>query len=398
MIPPVNELRVTSLLAELVKIESINPRLVPGGSGEKQIAEFIRDYLAKAGIETHIWEVDRGRSNVVGLLRGTGTGKTLLINAHLDTVSVEGMDDPFSGQIENGKLYGRGAADDKGGIAAAIEALITLKEMGVSLEGDFIVAGVADEEYSSLGTEELLRKYSADGCIIAEPSRLSQGLNLGIGVGSGGYVWAEIETLGKAAHGSMYWDGIDAIEHMGYVLVELSRLKKKLAAQPPYTNPLATHQSRYHPSLHAALIKGGVDLATYPESCVLSLERRLVYGETFEQVREEINGILARISSSLPGFQAKTRVLFERNPWEAEQGPLLDILFDQTRCELGESPAIYSVNGWDDGALMSKAGIPTVVFGPSGDCWHASGEYVDLKSLVRCARILTQVALRFCGS
>lgn len=392
----INEQRVTHLLSDLVKIESINPDLVPGGSGEKEIAAFLGSYLEGAGIEARVWDAAPGRPNVVGILRGTGGGRTLLIDAHTDTVSVEGMADPFSCRVEGGKLYGRGAADDKAGVAAAVEAIIALKESGVQLSGDVIVAGAADEEYASVGTEALVKEYRADGCIIGEPSRLSQGLNLGIGVGSGGFVWAQIETQGVAAHGSLHQVGVDAIEHMGPVLIAFSDLKKRLLAQPAYRNPLATYQAEHNPSLHASLIEGGVDLATYPERCLLSIERRLVYGETFDQARAELDDVLARAADGLANFQAEARVLLERAPWEAEQGPLLEILTAEVTAELGTPPARYAVGGWNDGALTSGADIPTVVFGPNGDGWHASGEHADVESLVRCARVMARTAIRFC--
>jgi acetylornithine deacetylase len=392
----VNEQRVTQLLGSLVKIESINPTLVPGGSGEMKVASFLVDYLKENGIEAKLQIAAKGRPNAIGILRGTGGGKTLLMDAHLDTTSVEGMEDPFSGFIWGGKVFGRGAGDDKGGVAAAMEALIALKESGLQLAGDVIVAGVADEEYGSIGTEMLVKEYKADACIIGEPSRLSQGLNLGIGVGSGGYLWAEIAVAGKAAHGSLYDVGIDAIEHMGSVLQALTSLKKSLLNGPPYSNPLATFRSEHRPSIHASQILGGTDLATYPDSCLLSLERRMVFGESFEKVKAELEELLAYGSNQFPGFQATLKVIFERAPWEAQPGPLLEILEAEVTKELGFKPQRYAIAGWNDGAITSLAGIPTLVFGPNGDSWHAPGEYAETEGLVRCARAMARTAAQFC--
>jgi len=185
--------RVTKLLQEMIRIESINQDLVPGGSGEKKVAEFTASFMSDAGLDAFIQKTGTDHYNAIGVLRGKGEGRNLLIDAHLDTVSIEGMQDPFSGRVDNGKLFGRGAADDKGGVAAAVEAAIAIKEAGMQLAGDLIVAGVSGEEYASEGSEALINLYKdhANGCIIGEPSRISQGLYLGIGVGSGGYAWMD---------------------------------------------------------------------------------------------------------------------------------------------------------------------------------------------------------------
>jgi acetylornithine deacetylase len=398
MLLEINEQRLTKLLGEMVKIESINPDLVPGGSGEKEVAEFTANYMSDAGLEAYIQEIIPGRCNAVGILRGTGGGKTLLIDAHLDTVSVEGMKEPFSGRVDNGKLFGRGSGDNKGGVAAAVEALIALKEAKVNLSGNVIVAGVAGEEYASEGTEAFISKYRdvADGCIIGEPSRMSQGLYLGLGVGSGGFVWVEFETKGERAHGSLYKYGIDAIDHMGAVLSEIAKLKQNLLSREPYVNPMANHGATLNPSIHNSLIQGGLDLATYPDLCRLSVERRMVYGETFELVRHEMEDVIKNTSSQVPGIELEMRILFEREPWEAQNGLLFEIAHDELERELGQTPSRYGIAGWNDGAISSSAGIETIVFGPSGDDWHGSNEFVDLKSLHKCAYVMARTAQRFC--
>jgi acetylornithine deacetylase len=398
MNPEINERRLTRLMSEMVKIESINPDLVAGGSGEQKVAEFTANFLKDNGLEASIQQIAPGRCNVIGVLKGTGGGKNLLIDAHLDTVSVEGMDEPFSGRVEDGKLFGRGSADDKGGVAAGVEALIALKESGICLKGDVIVSGVAGEEYASEGSEALIKKYqgTVQGCIIGEPSRMSQGLYLSIGVGSGGFVWVEFETRGNRTHGSLFRIGVDAIDHMSVILQSISQLKQRLIHQKPYVNPLADHGAELNPSLHNSLIKGGFDLATYPDLCTLSIERRTVYGETFAQVREEIDQIMRSAKETIPNFNGSARVVFEREPWEAQKSQLLSTIEEEAAKELGKAPLHYAVAGWDDGAIASNAGIPTVVFGPSGNNWHGLGEYVDIASLHKCARVMANSAIRFC--
>jgi len=394
----INPTRLTQLLQEMVRIESMNQDLVPGGSGEQKVAEFTANTMQDAGLEASVQETGPGHYNAVGILRGTGDGQKLLIAAHLDTVTVEDMPEPFSGRLENGKLFGRGAADDKGGVAAAVEAAIAIKESGLRLSGDLVVAGVSGEEYASEGSEAFIRTHGegAAGCIIGEPSRLSQGLYLGVGVGSGGYVWIEYIVRGRRAHGSLYQAGVDAIDHMRFILDRLALLKQRLIARTPYVNPHANVAACWNPSLHNALIGGGLDLATYPDSCKLSVERRTVYGETFEQVRREVDDVLAEARQACPGLQVEARILFERNPWQAQKGPLLDLVTHELKALTSRPPMLYSVGGWDDGAIASDAGIPTVVFGPSGDDWHGPHEYVDLASLYQCAQVMANVAAHFC--
>jgi acetylornithine deacetylase len=394
----INQDRLTKLLQEMVRIESINQDLVPGGSGEKKVAEFSANFMNDAGLEAHVQQTGPGHYNAVGILRGTGGGQNLLIDAHLDTVSIEGMAEPFSGRVDDGKLYGRGAADDKGGVAAGIEAAISIREAGIRLTGDLIVAGVSGEEYASEGSEAFIDTYKehACGCIIGEPSRMSQGLYLGVGVGSGGYVWIEYLTRGQRAHGSLYQVGVDAIDAMQVVLKKLAGLKQRLISQEPYVNPHANIATTWYPSLHNSLISGGHDLATYPDFCKLSVERRTVYGETFELVRQEVDQIVADALLENSALQVECKILFERNPWQAQKGPLLDTLLEEVQTITGKQPLIYSVGGWDDGAISSAAGIPTVVFGPSGNDWHGPNEYVDLASLHKCAQAMALAAARFC--
>jgi acetylornithine deacetylase len=394
---PIDQERVTSLLSELVRIESVNPFLDPVGSGEGQIAEFVADFLTGAGIPAELHEVSPGRSNVLGTLAGTGGGPTLVLNAHLDTVSVRGMQDPFTPRQVGDRLFGRGSCDDKSGVAVGIEVLIALKELGVPLAGDVVFAGVIDEEASSLGTEALVRQVRADGCIVLEPSLMSKGLIHAIGIGSGGFVWADIETQGRAAHGSLHQVGIDAIAHMGAVLSALSQSSSRLLSLPPYRFPLANHHEGHKPSLHNSLIRGGTDLSTYPAQCVLSVERRLVLGETLDQVQAELDEVLVRASSQLPGFQGEARIVFSRAPWQAEEGLLLEILEAEVEAQTSREVRRYASSGWNEGSLFTGAGIPTLVFGPAGDGWHAPEEWVDTRSVAACASMVANTAARFCG-
>jgi len=381
--------RTVDLLRQLVQIESVNPTLVPGGGGEAEIAAFVARLLDEAGIEARLQEAAPGRPNVIGRLRGGGGGRTLIFNAHLDTVTIEGMEEPLAARIEDGKLFGRGAWDTKGGLAAGLSALLALQEAQVELAGDLIMVGTADEEYASLGTESLIKEVHADGCVILEPSHLA------VWVAHGGFVWAEVETEGVAAHGSLPDQGVDAIVKMGNVLTELDDLGQRLPRDKAFYSPLAGET--IHPSLHASLIEGGREWSSYPDRCLLQLERRMIPGESAKDFEAELEDILSRLAAEDRQFKAQWRITFTRAPWQATEGPLLGALERACSVELGALPRRATGTIWTDAALMQEAGIPAVVLGPKGEGKHAVVEYVEVDSVVTCARILARVAIDFCN-
>jgi acetylornithine deacetylase len=361
--------RLTELAAELVRIDSVNPGLVPGAAGEGEIARFVADWLADAGLEVDVEEVAPGRPNVVGRARGHGGGPTLLLNAHMDTVGYEGMDTPLEPVVEDGRLYGRGAYDMKGSLAAIMVAGAEVAQAG--LRGDVLVAAVADEEVFSLGAEAAARAYPAHAAIVAEPTELR------LVVAHKGFVWMEVETEGRAAHGSRPDLGDDAIVAMGRVLTGLGALAEALLDNP-------SHPLLGSGSVHASVIQGGVELSTYPESCVLGLERRTVPGETVELVERQIREIAA---------EAEVRTTFIREPFEVSRGePVVQALL-----RVAGGPEVAGVPFWADSAVFSAAGIPTVVFGPGGEGAHAQVEWVDLDDLERCKDVYVAVARELCG-
>jgi acetylornithine deacetylase len=294
-------------LQGLVRINSINPSLVPGGAGEAEIADYIGASLRGFGVEAALHSPEPGRTSVVGVLRGTGGGRSLMLNAHVDTVGVDGMDEPFSGALRDGRLYGRGAYDMKGSLAACLAALKALAESGRRLRGDVLVAAVADEEYASLGTADLIGLYAVDGAIVTEPTELD------LCLAHKGFVWVEVETLGRAAHGSRFDLGVDANLRMGRYLALLDGLEQELRARPP-------HALVGPPSLHAALLKGGSGLSTYAERCILQIERRTIPGETEAQVTAELQALADQLAAADSSFQASVRSFFVREPFEVAPG------------------------------------------------------------------------------
>jgi acetylornithine deacetylase len=380
--------RTIDILRRLVQIESVNPLLVPGGKGEAEIAACVARLLGDAGVEVTLKEAAPGRPNVIGRLPGRGAGRKLVFNAHLDTVTLEGMDDPLSARVEDGKLFGRGAYDTKAGLAAGVSALLALREADLRLGGDVVMVGAADEEYGGAGTEDLLKEVQADGCVILEPS------DLAVWVAHGGFAWAEVETDGVAAHGSLPDQGIDAIVKMGRVLRGLEALQQRLRGDKAFYSPLA--KQTMHPSLHASLIDGGRELTSYADNCLLKLEWRMIPSESAEDVQAELDHILARLAGEDPQFRARSRIIFVRPPWAATEGPLLAALERACSVEMGATPRRATGLMWTDAALTQEAGIPTVVFGPKGKGAHALVEYVEIDSVVACARILARTAIEFC--
>ena len=374
---------ITKLLQQLVAIDSINPDLVPGGAGEGNIARFVADWLERADLEVELDEPAPGRPNVIGIARGTGGGRSLMLNAHMDTVGVVGMERPHDPFVKENRLYGRGAYDMKGGLAAIMAAGAAARQR--NLRGDVIVTAVVDEEYASIGTASIVKRWYADAAIVTEPTELN------ICVAHKGFIWLEIETAGVAAHGSRPDLGIDAIAKMGKVLVGLEKLDRSLRSAP-------SHRLLHSGSLHASLIQGGQELSSYPQQCILSVERRTIPGETQEQVESQILSALNQAAATAPDFKASLRTTLVRDAFEVSTDELIvKTLQRHTRTLLDHEPTIFGATPWMDSAVLSAAGIPTVVFGPGGEGAHAIVEWSDLEQVERCSEILVAVAEEFCS-
>lgn len=370
---------------DMVQINSVNPSLSPGGKGEAEIGTYVADVLSDLGLDVKLYKLKPDRVNVVGILKGVGEGRSLLLNAHLDTVGVDGMIiDPFGAEIRNGRLYGRGSQDMKGSLAAMMGAAKAFVDTGIELAGDLIITGVADEEYASIGSEDLVRHVSADGAIVTEPTDLS------LCRAHRGFIWHEVETFGRAAHGSRFKEGVDANMRMGRFLAQLDNLEQELRNRPahPLVGP---------PSLHAARIRGGLEISTYAAHCLLEIERRTNPGETESQATAEIQSIIDRLESDDPTFKASLKATFWREPFEVgEEALLVKILEDSMTNQLGSKPAHSGQTFWTDAALFAAAGMETVLVGPVGNGLHSEEEWVDLQSVVDLAHILAETAIKYC--
>src|SRR5262249_48571238 len=311
---------LTALTAELVEIDSVNPALVPGGNGERDIALFVAEGCDRRGLEVEL--VGDDRPSVIATRRGSGGGSSLLLNAHLDTVGVAGMDAPHVARVENDRLYGRGAYDMKGALAAILLAAAEAR----GLRGDVIVTAVADEELASIGTEAVLEHVRADGAIVPEPTELQ------LAVAHRGFVGFELEAHGVAAHGSRPDLGVDAIVKMGHVLVALEQLDERLMSGP-------RHALAGTGSVHASLIEGGQELSSFPARCLLTGERRTIPGETTADVERELREIAG---------DATVRVIASREPYEAPS----DHPFVELVARVAVASELVGAPFWTDAALI----------------------------------------------
>ncbi|HBC91817.1 MAG TPA: peptidase M20 [Pelotomaculum sp.] len=375
------------VLQQMIRVESVNPTLVKGGNGESEIANFLIKYLAQAGLKVQCQEIGPKRKNVIGILKGTGGGRSIILNGHTDTVSLEGMKiNPLEPEYREGRVYGRGSLDMKGGLAAIIIAVKALIQGGVSLNGDVILAFVADEEYASMGTEALVKEYRADAAIICEPTDLK------ICIAHKGFAWTKVEVFGRAAHGSRPDQGIDAISKAGKVLIEMEKLGNHVLTQK-------SHPLLGSPSIHASLISGGTELSIYPSYCRIEMERRTIPGESYETVRDEMKNMIDKISSEDRQFRVSFDVFFHRPPLEVSRDELIvKTLSNAYEGIFNKSPEYIGSSGWMDSAIVTEKGIPTVIFGPGGEGLHAEVEYVDFETVVDTAKVLAGTIVDFCNS
>jgi acetylornithine deacetylase len=371
------------LLRQLVAIDSVNPDLVAGAAGEQEIARFVATWLDNRGLQVVAEEAAPGRPNVIGIVRGRGNGRSLMINAHMDTVGTGAMADPFVPRVEAGRLYGRGAYDMKGSLAAAMIACVALAKDPPA--GDVILTAVCDEEYASIGTSAVLRSRRADAAIVTEPT----GLN--VCIAHKGFIWFEIDSAGVAAHGSKPELGIDAIAKVGRVLTGIEALDQSLRERP-------RHDLLGSGSVHALLITGGQELSTYPERCRLSVERRTVPGEKTAEAEAQLREVIDRASLADPRASFTLRTSLVRDSFEiSPDQEIVRLVCGAVERQAGTQARLYGDTPWFDAALISAAGIPTVVFGPGGGGAHAAVEWSNLDDVSACARILESVAREFCG-
>lgn len=373
-----------SLLRELVAINSVNPSLAPGSPGEAEAAACLMAFFEAHRIDVQLQEVAPGRPNVVAVVEGARPGPTFLLCGHLDTVGVDGMEDPFTPLERDGRLYGRGAQDMKSGVAACAGVLARLAGTGLEA-GRVVCAGVVDEEHASLGADALVREWRADAAVVTEPTDLT------LATAHKGFAWLEIDARGRAAHGSRPDEGRDAILRMGRLLGVLERFDTELRARP-------THPLLGSGSLHASRIEGGREMSSYPAHCRLHLERRTVPGEDGQRALREVDQMIAALKGADREYDAQARLLLDRAAYAIDERAELPQALLELCVAAGLAATPTGMTYWTDAAILAGAGIPTVIFGPSGAGLHSTVEYVDLASVETCEAILTDLVRRMTGA
>lgn len=373
---PLSRQSIQELLCELIGIPSVNPDIAPEERhDEAQIATFAAGWLNANGVRAWTDEVASGRLNCVGQTRDDGPA--LVFCAHLDTVGTQGMTiPPFEPSVQDGRVYGRGAYDMKGGAAALMSAAAAAARTG--LPGRVLVSLVCDEEYASIGAEHFVKQYPAAACVVTEPS---EGKLI---LAHKGFVWAEIVTTGRAAHGSRWDLGVSAIGKMGRIITALDlfdhlELRRR------------THPMLGSASQHCTMVRGGSGLSTYAAECRLEVERRTLPGESPELVLGELRHVIAAA-----GEDAEVSLRLERPPLVCDRDAAIARSVRTAAARVtGCPPEEAGVGYWMDAALFAAAGIPTVNYGPGGAGAHEAVERVDLDSVVNCARVLYETAVEY---
>jgi acetylornithine deacetylase len=372
-----------ALARALVQIDSRNPTLAPGSPGEGECARALASVLDDWGFSVVVTDSPPGRPNVIARL-GPSDTPALMLNGHLDVVGVEGMiHEPFSAEVRDNRIYGRGSADMKGGLAAMCVA--ALAAASPQARRQILITAVVDEEYDSIGMRALLDSgVRAEAAIITEPTRLA------ICPAHRGFAWIDVSLRGRAAHGSRYDIGIDAITHAGLLLAELDRVEQTRESGP-------LHPLLGRGSLHASKIHGGVGYSTYPEQCDLAIERRMLPGESIEKAVREITDACERVKGARPDFDARVTLSTAQLPSDVPpDAPIVRRLkgaLERENLPVG----IEGLSAWTDAALLNEAGIPAICFGP-GDIGlaHAAEESVPIEEIGLATRVLTRVVREWC--
>lgn len=383
---------VAELARRLVTIDATNPSLVPGGAGERELAELIAEWLAERGFDVRLVDADPARPSVLARRRGTGGGRTLLLAGHLDTVGGAGADaDAGARSVDAGRILGRGAYDMAGGLAAA---MVAAAEAPI-LAGDLVLAFAADEEFGSAGMEELLAAIDAEAAASADPAASArprprpdaavvlEPTDLEVTLAHRGFAWYRVEYEGLAAHGSQPELGVDAIDRALDGLVALRAHGVEVAARP-------RHPLLGAGSVRVATIEGGTDAATVADRCTFVVERRTLPGEP--DPGPELERVLG------PSRPARIVRLVARPAMEADaHSPIARAVLGAVERVTGAPAERRGDPWWTDAALIAEAGIPVVLLGPAGGGAHADEEWVSIDSLGTLVEVLEGVIGAICG-
>ena len=379
---------IAGLTADMIRIPSYSFM----EEQEKEIAAYIKAFFDKEGIECEIAEIETGRYNVTAVIRGAGGGRSLNLSGHMDTVPAYDMEGAFAGRIADGRVYGRGACDMKGPIAAMMAALAAIRRSGVKLAGDLYFTGVADEEEQGKGTAYLIKHGPrADGVIVGEPT------DLRLSPGNKGLEWIEVVFKGKKVHGGRQKEGVNAIQMA-------SRFVSRV-----YDRYVPLLDSREYPVLGAptiniGTISGGDQPSTVPDLCRIVLDRRMVPSETIEQVYDELRQIGRELHEEDPRFECEVKDVFDglnllpHLPFLTDESDPLIQTVEGVYNDRGKEIVIEPFPAWTDaGFISSQTESKCLVLGPGKlKVAHSIDEYVDVAQLEEAAEIYAETALRYC--
>lgn len=372
------------LLCALTEINSVNSSLVPGAPGENEIAAFVASWFTERDFDVTRLEANKGRPSIVATSKNATNQRKIMLNGHMDTVTIASYEgDALNPVRRNGNVYGRGTFDMKGGLAAMMVAAHRANQSGI--KGQVIVAAVADEEHASFGTEEVLKEFTADVGIVAEPTML------GLTIAHKGFSWFDITIHGRAAHGSRHDLGVDAISKAGHALVALEALSQEILTRKKFEF-LETG------SLHASIIRGGEEVSSYPAECTISIERRTVPGETHEFVTEEIRNVLDNLMATVPDFSYTLVEGLARRPLQVSpEHELVKTVQKHFTSHTGKNVELRGEWYWTDAALMNDAGIPSILFGVDGEGAHAQLEWATESSVITVTDVISSVVVEWCN-
>ena len=396
---------IVALTQELIRFPTVNPP----GEAYRPCAEFLGTRLKRRGFKVEYVRAEGApgdsdkypRINMVARREGARPGPCVHFNGHLDVVQTGAgwTLDPFAGLVRGGKVYGRGACDMKGGIAAAVVAMEALSDSGLALPGAIEISGTVDEESGGYGGVAYLAergwfsKPRVDHVIIPEPLNVDR-----VCIGHRGVWWAEIETLGRIAHGSMPFLGDSAIRHMSAVLETFERELYPALASRHSDMPVVPDGARQSTmninSVHGGEAESfeGLPAPCVADSCRIVIDRRFLIEEALESVRDEVRDLLDRLAKERPEFRYKMRDLFSVQPTMADRdGPVASITAKAVREVLGRDAKIVCSPGTYDQKHVDRIGKlkDCIAYGPGVlDLAHRPDEWVGIKDMVDSAKVM----------
>lgn len=373
---------VVDTLQDLIRINSVNPAYF-AGQMESGIQAWIHQFFADSGIGVELADVYPERPNLLATLPGRDRSRRLLLEAHVDTAGIENMTcSPFEPTIREGRMYGRGACDTKGGLAAMMHALTELHEEGFVPSTDVVLAATMDEEYSFRGVVHLCEHLSADAAIVAEPTELR------MVVASKGCLRWRVTVGGRAAHSSKPHLGVNAISRMARLIVVLEEEDTSLRRK---RHPLVGE-----PTLNVGVIRGGAQVNIVPEGCLMEIDRRLVPGEEPPEIRRQYEQLSETLRTRFPDLEVTHLPLLEDWPMETSLDSHIVRTAHRALERLGLSSVPTGVPFGSDASKFTRAGTPSIVMGPGSiDQAHTAAEYVPVDQVEQAVTIYKEIIREF---